>query len=433
MNLFDLPRPFTLTCLFVLGCCFGSFLNVCIHRFPSRHRLWDQLKSLNSHRSGCPRCSAAIRWHDNIPLLGWLLLRGKCRNCRRPISARYPFVEFLTGALFVLMYWSQMPPERFADLKQTALFNAMGPQVVTGHLSSDVWLHIRYALHMVMICGLIVATFIDLDLRIIPDGCTVPVMLVAFLVSPIFGQTYIVPVWFQDMSVANVVRPELPAALQPLMFYWDSTTFAQQHPHWHGLAISLAGFVAGGGIVWVVRLAGFWVLRQEAMGFGDVILMAMVGSVIGWQPVLVVFFVSPFFAVFAAVMAWLTKRDREIPYGPWLSLGTIFVLLAWPVVWPYAKRIFDMGPVLGVIAVFMTSSLVVCLQLLQIMKRLLGIPLHPPDVAPEDIWTSADHLFYYNNERPDEQTGQWSVTQWPGSRSGRGQAGYHNWKSGGWP
>ena len=430
MSLFDLPRPFVLTCLFVLGCCFGSFLNVCIHRFPSRYRLWDQLKALNSHRSGCPRCSAAIQWRDNIPLLGWLLLLGKCRNCRRPISARYPFVELLTGILFVVMYWTQMPPERFADLRQTALFDVMGPQTVTGHLTPDVWLHVRYALHMMMICGLIVATFIDLDLRIIPDGCTVPVMVVAFITATAVGQIYIVPVWFQDMSVANIVRPALPAVLQPLMFYWDAAQFAQQHPHWHGLAVSVAGFVVGGGVVWVVRLAGFWVLRQEAMGFGDVVLMAMVGSVIGWQPVLIVFFLSPIFAVFAAIFAWLSKRDREIPYGPWLSIGTLVLLLAWPAVWPMAKRIFDMGPVLGLMAIFMTASLVICLQLIQIVKRILGIPLYSDIDAPIEEWSSADHLSFYNSERPDEQVGQWNVSQWPGSRAGRGLSGYHRWRHG---
>ena len=67
---FDLPRFFVLPFLFVLGCSIGSFLNVCIHRFPSKIRLWDQLRALNSHRSGCPRCSASIQWRDNIPLLG---------------------------------------------------------------------------------------------------------------------------------------------------------------------------------------------------------------------------------------------------------------------------------------------------------------------------------------------------------------------------
>ena len=100
----DLPAYFVLPFVFVLGCCLGSFLNVCIHRFPAHARLRDQLRSLNSHRSGCPKCLSSIQWRDNIPLLGWLLLRGRCRNCRRPISWRYPLVELLTGVLFVALY-----------------------------------------------------------------------------------------------------------------------------------------------------------------------------------------------------------------------------------------------------------------------------------------------------------------------------------------
>lgn len=426
---FDLPRPFVLIFLFIIGTCIGSFLNVCIHRFPSRLRLWDQLKSLNSHRSGCPRCSAAIQWRDNIPLFGWLMLKGRCRSCSRPISWRYPLVELLTGVLFVVVYCVQIPDGRFADVSRSGLFSPDGPQVVTSLWSPEVWLHVRYALHMMMICGLIVATFIDFELRIIPDGSTIPVMLVAFLTSFVAGQVYIVPVWFQDMSVATILKPGMPEWLQPAVFYWDAVPFAARYPHLHGLLVSLAGFVVGGGVVWVVRVAGYWVLRQEAMGFGDVVLMAMVGSVIGWQPVLTVFFIAPLVAVFAAVVAWLTRRDREIPYGPWLSLATLLLLLAWPAIWPAAKRVFDMGPVLLVMGLFMTVALVLSLQLVQLVKKLLGIPLYHETSEQADVWTSADHLNYYNSEKPDEQTGQWSRTLWPGSRAGRGLSSYHQWRN----
>jgi leader peptidase (prepilin peptidase)/N-methyltransferase len=105
----DMPRGFVLFFLFVLGSCIGSFLNVCIHRFPAKRRLRDQLWALNSHSSGCPRCATAIQWRDNIPLLGWLMLRGRCRSCRLPISMRYPLVELLTAVLFVVVYQCEMP------------------------------------------------------------------------------------------------------------------------------------------------------------------------------------------------------------------------------------------------------------------------------------------------------------------------------------
>lgn len=429
MIFFDLPRFFVLSVLFILGCCLGSFLNVCIHRFPSKIRLWDQLKALNSHRSGCPRCASAIRWRDNIPLLGWLLLRGKCRSCRRSISPRYPLVELLTGILFAVVYHFEMPEHFWGQMADFGLHSPEGPQTITNLWATPVWLHVRYALHMAMICGLIVATFIDLELRIIPDGCTVPAMLLGLLVSMACGQTYLVPLWFQDASVVTTLRSISPEWLKPFVFSWDCVSFAGQHPHVHGFLVSLAGLIVGGGAVWLVRIAGFWVLKQEAMGFGDVVLLAMVGSVIGWQPVIAVFFMAPVLAISAALFSWITKREREIPYGPWLSIATLVLLLGWPICWPLFERIFHMGPFVPLMAVFMFVSLLVSLQFIQLVKRILGFSTAPV-AAADGGWSSADHLTFYNAERPDEQTGQWSRPLWPGSRAGQGVANYHQWRFG---
>lgn len=430
MSYFDLPRFFTLPFLFVLGLCIGSFLNVCIHRFPSKLRLRDQLKSLTSHGSGCPRCAAAIQWRDNLPLLGWLLLRGKCRNCKRPISPRYPMVELLTGVLFVVVYLMEMPPEFRGDIRHAGLLSAVGPQNIQTMASPAVWLHVRYMLHIAMICCLIVATFIDFELRIIPDGCTLPMMLFAIIISTFSGQTFIVPLWFQDASVANTLRSISPDWLRPMLFSWDCLPFAVQHPHVHGFLVSIAGLIVGGGMVWMVRLAGFWVLRQEAMGFGDVVLMGMIGSVIGWQPVIAVFFLAPVLAMFAALVAWITRRDREIPYGPWLSLATLALILGWPILWPLAERIFDMGPFVPLMGLFLFISLIACLQLIQLLKRLFGFVDKSDSTTRDGGWSSADHLTYYNSERPDEQTGQWNQPRWPGGRAGQGLANYHQWRFG---
>jgi leader peptidase (prepilin peptidase)/N-methyltransferase len=431
MNFFDLPRPFIYSCLFLIGSCIGSFLNVCIHRFPGKVRLRDQLRSLNSHRSGCPRCAASIRWRDNIPILGWLMLLGRCRSCRKPISPRYIFVEALTAVLFVVVYWYEMPTTFWSGIETSGLYDSRGPQQIREFWDQATWLHARYALHIFMICGLIVATFIDFELKIIPDGSTVPIMVAAFLTSIIVGQVHIVPLWFQDASVVRVVREVAADWMIPFLFEWDPEPFTQQWPRLHAFLVSLAGFVVGGGVVWIVRIIGQWILKQEAMGFGDVILMAMVGSVIGWQPVLVVFFTAPMFAVFGAAVAWLTQRERRIPYGPWLSLAALLLLVTWRQVWPVARTVFDMGPFLIWMGFFMVASLVVSLQLIQIVKRLLGIPLYPPDDEHEVPWTSADHLSYYNSERTDEQIGQWQRPVWPGCRTGRGLGQSHQWRTGG--
>ena len=235
----DLPREFVLFFLFIFGLCIGSFLNVCIHRFPVKRRLRDQLWALNSHSSGCPRCSSAIRWHDNIPLFGWIFLRGRCRNCRLPISFRYPLVELLTAVLFVVLYQSEMPLHFWSGAETAGLQTANGPQSVFPYSASAVWLHVRYGLHVAMVCCLIVATFIDLELWIIPDGSTVPLMLTALAVHTVSGQSWIVPVWFQDASVATTLRTVLPESVGWLMFSWDAMPFAAGYPHWHGFLLVL--------------------------------------------------------------------------------------------------------------------------------------------------------------------------------------------------
>ncbi len=425
----DMPRGFVLFFLFVLGSCIGSFLNVCIHRFPAKRRLRDQLWALNSHSSGCPRCATAIQWRDNIPLLGWLMLRGRCRSCRLPISMRYPLVELLTAVLFVVVYQCEMPVNFWGGVETAGLSTFDGPQTVVTLHSPVLWLHVRYGLHIAMVCCLIVATFIDLELWIIPDGSTVPLMLFAVLVHTIVGQCWIVPLWFQDASIAATLRSVLPESVSWLMFMWDAGPFAAQQPHLHGFLVSTAGLVAGGGIVWLVRIIGAYVLRREAMGFGDVVLMAMIGSVIGWQPVIVVFFAAPVLAIGVAILSLVLRRRDEIPYGPWLSLAALLLLLLWNNVWPMAERIFDMGPFLLLMGLVMTVLLYATLHLMQLVRRLLGMSAEPDVQALEDDGIP----MLYPAERSDPTAGLWDRSLWPGVRSGQGLSQSYGWRRGGGP
>jgi leader peptidase (prepilin peptidase)/N-methyltransferase len=339
-------------------------------------------------------------------------------------------VELLTGILFIAVYQLEMPVEFWAPVDGFGIYSPDGPQNITTRLDVPAWLHLRYALHMAMICCLIVATFIDLELKIIPDGCTVPMLIIAVLAHWASGQLYLVPLWFQDESVVNATRTIAPEWMRGMLFSWDCMAFAIKHPHIHGLLVSLAGIIGGAAVVWVVRVFGTFVLKQEAMGQGDVILMAMVGSVIGWQPVVAAFFLAPLLAISAAVYAWLRKRGRELPYGPWLSLATVLVLMFWSALWPFAERVFDMGPFLAVLAVFMLVSLLASLYLVQFGKRLLGMPTGPEPIPEDGGWTSADHLQYYNSECTDQQVGQWPTPLWQGVRAGQGRSTYHTWRYG---
>ncbi len=428
MILLDLPLPFVLTFLFIIGSCIGSFLNVCIYRFPIRRRLWDQLRALNSHGSGCPRCSSAIRWYDNIPIFGWLRLGGRCRFCRLPISPRYPLVELLTAVLFVVLYLVEIPQHAHGSPLAWGLYSDDGPQNLTNLHSLELWLHVRYLLHAALICALIVASMIDLELWIIPDGSTVPLMLTSIVLSGAFGQNWIVPLWFQDLSVIQTLQTLLPESVAPLLFYWDCLPFAQQWPHLHGLLVSLTGLVVGGGVVWLVRIIGAAVFKREAMGFGDVVLMAMVGSVIGWQASLIVFlFLAPLMASVVAFSSLLLGRGTEIPYGQWLSLATLVLLLGWRLIWPAAEQFFDQGPVLLLLGLIMFGLLVVVLQMIQLLKRLLGIQ----GPAQEGVFVDDGIPILYPAERSDPCAGLWQRSNWSGIRSGQGLQQQHMWKCNG--
>lgn len=131
--------------IFFAGLCIGSFLNVCIHR-------WPKGKSIVRPPSSCPACGARIRWYDNIPILSFVFLRGRCRNCRISISVRYPLVELLTG-LFAMITWGR--------------YGAGVPALI----------------YFGFIAALIVITFIDIDHRIIPDTISLPGIPIGFIAS----------------------------------------------------------------------------------------------------------------------------------------------------------------------------------------------------------------------------------------------------------
>ncbi len=210
----------------------------------------------------------------------------------------------------------------------------------------------RWIYHLVLIESLVVATFIDFDLRIIPDGATLPAMAVGVLGGGLLGCVYIVPVWFQDINVFDTLAALSGSRLRQFVPHTPVPPWIAAHPHWHGLAVSLAGLIVGGGSIWLVRIIGHFVLKREAMGFGDVILMAMIGSFLGWQPTLVVFFLAPICALVVVSVMWIVRRDREIPYGPYLSLATLILLLGWRHIWPAAERFFSLGlfvPAMGVV------------------------------------------------------------------------------------
>jgi len=430
--------------LFSLGAVLGSFLNVAIYRLPLRDDFWGALRSVVYPPSHCPRCRTHIAAHDNIPIFGWLLLRGRCRTCRLSISMRYPAIELLTAVLFVALYWCEIPQGWYAGIEASCVYHPLGPQGDRGSawFSPMAMLHWRYAFHLVLVLALIVATFIDFDHMIIPDTVTLPAMAVGVLGNTLLGQVFLVPVWYQESrgySYLDTYRflleqyaapGGLPEWLAGVLSFRGVPQWTLEHPHLHGLAVSLAGLVIGGGVVWGVRAVGYWALKREAMGFGDVVLLAMVGSFIGWQPVLVVFFLAPGFALLFAVGAWLLRGHREIPYGPYLSAATVALILGWRIFWPPAEeRIFALGPFLPVAALVMFVSLGVLLTISRGVKRLLGINDDFDEELP--VWTAGDQLSYLAGEQTDAQQGQWRREEWRGTAAGQGAAHQRDWRGSG--
>lgn len=426
MQFFGVPMWMVLVWLFVLGTVFGSFLNVCVYRIPQHLRLRDQIRGLWSPPSRCPRCGTQIAKFDNVPVLGWLWLRGRCRTCRLPISIRYPLVELANGLLLVLLYWFEVPGGFDVTVHDGSLFTPLFAEP-TNDWSAMTWLNVRFFYHVVLVEALLVASLIDIDLQIIPDASTLPAMVIGVVVAAATGQVFLVPIWFQDPSMMRTLA-ELFPSFTSVLSTTEVPEWTRLYPHWHGLAVSLAGLVVGGGSIWIVRILGHWILRQEAMGFGDVILMAMIGSFLGWQPTLVVFFIAPACALAVIAVSWIFRRQREIPYGPYLSLATLILLLFWQQIWPVAERWFDLGPLVPITAVCGIVMLAGSLQLVQLGKRALGIPMYPSDTVEE--WTSADQLSFLAGETVDVRQGQWRTNDWPGTLSGRGVAHEDVWRRG---
>ncbi|MFH1268456.1 MAG: prepilin peptidase [Planctomycetota bacterium] len=138
-------------------------------------------------------------------------------------------------------------------------------------------------------------------------------------------------------------------------------------PRWAGLLSALVGMAASGGIVWAIRIIGSAVLRREAMGFGDVTLMAMIGAFLGWQPCLIVFFLAPFAGLVIGLASLVLRRGPEIPYGPFLCLAALVVLVRWADLWQWAAPVFGLG---GILVVVIFLCLVVMVPLL-IVSRMI--------------------------------------------------------------
>lgn len=430
MILWDLPAPWVLGFLFILGAVIGSFLNVCAYRLPLQEKILPAWRGVVDPPSSCPYCQTRIRSYDNVPILGWIWLGGRCRTCRHRISARYPIIEFLNGLLFAGLYWVMVPMGYSALIEQSSLYTELSPYATQGldPFTISNRLHWQYVYYLIFAEALLVASLIDLDLQIIPDSVTVPAMVVGLLGS-LTGWFYLVPVWFQNPGMVSLLWGLLTSPDSPVPWWANVAVpaWCARYPVLHGFAVSAAGFVIGGGSIWFVRIAGAWVFRREAMGFGDVILMAMIGSFLGWQATLVAFFLGCVCALITVAATFCFSRQREIPFGPYLSMGALLVMVAWQPLFAGFEKFFAMGPFLLLLALGLGVTLLALLWLVQGLKWLLGIPLY--DEEPVGEWNSADQLCFFASHQ--HLTNNWeakTTPNWPGTAAGQGRSGVQRWQ-----
>jgi leader peptidase (prepilin peptidase)/N-methyltransferase len=258
-------------CLALLfGLLIGSFLNVCVYRLP-------QDLSVVRPRSYCPACNHPIAWYDNVPLLSYALLGGRCRHCKAAIPARYPVVELMTAVLFFVFVWR------------------LGPSLAAG----------KFCLLSALLVGL---TFSDLEARILPDEFTLGGTAAGLVLA-----------WFLP------VNDDIAQTLLWLAGVRNS-------PHWTSVAEALLGAVVPGLFLWFGGWLYFKLRHREGLGLGDVKLVAMVGAFLGLHGALLMLIGGSLAgSLLGYAYIRFTHNDPatyELPFGTFLGLAGIVVALA---------------------------------------------------------------------------------------------------------
>lgn len=361
--------------VFAFGACIGSFLNVVIYRMPRD-------MSLVRPGSACPGCGKPIRFYDNIPIFSWLLLRARCRYCKTRISPRYFVIELLTGlvyvGLFVLYFLTDVRRMTANDADGIQVFLHGGWLVFVLHvillsgllavsaIDLEFWvvpLSTCWLLTGVGVAGAAIAPFV-MDPQVIRHFRLLPVSqavsgaasagaslgLAISLLLRRFGilkESYLAVespksgdsvenTYNHHKEIIKEVLFVLPIILSSAAVWYLLTRVSLLKQGWldfmqlpviSGVLGALTGYFVGGAIVWATRIFGTLGFGKEAMGMGDVHLLAAAGAFIGPMSAVVAFFVAPFYGLAWAIIQMLTKKTRQIPYVPFLSLGILTVMI----------------------------------------------------------------------------------------------------------
>jgi leader peptidase (prepilin peptidase)/N-methyltransferase len=268
-----IPEVLGYVFVFLIGACIGSFLNVVIHRVPNELSLMPG--------SACPNCKAPIRFYHNIPIFGWLVLRGKCNSCNEPIAWRYPAIELLTALLFLLTFW-QIGLTPFLPVA------------------------------LIFVAAILALIFIDAEHMILPNVITYPLLVFALGVRIIF------PILFTESFFSDMTSP--------------ATIHLFGYPGWlMSLIGAFSGALVGGGSLWLVGAIWKMLRGVDAMGFGDVKMMFGVGALLGWRLAALTIFIGAFSGALIGGVVVMRQKEKDlqtqIPFGIFLGIGSIVALL----------------------------------------------------------------------------------------------------------
>ena len=404
MNAFiALPLGLRLAVLGAIGLLAGGLINAGIYSLAWFHRPispWQR-----RHPDALPR-----RWTDFFPVVGWLALRREAPLHGRGFWIRPLLIELCCGIALPALYWWETSGK-------------LAPLLVGVAPPSVAMLHQAFISHALLMALMLVATFIDFDEKTIPDEITIPGTLLGLALAVLWPDSHLPvprvlamtivayqpllltstsawPGWLNDTSglaLGLVIFASWCIALIPALatlrrgwwkgvqYYFASiaresawwkmlllallggaailAVWRRDAAPWQALLTSLVGMGFGGGLVWAVRIAGRLALHKEAMGFGDVTLMAMIGAFLGWQPCLMIFFLSPFAALVIALIQVVLTGRRDIPYGPYLCAAAAVVIVQWPWFWGNFGALFAAGwlvpTILAVCLVLMTALLTI--------------------------------------------------------------------------
>lgn len=409
-----MPLPLRLVLVFLIAAVAASLANAAIYHFAWRQRLrspWQPSVDGIGPRS----------WRDFLPIVGWWFLRRESATHGRAHWVRPMFIELVFPAGLAWLYWWET--ELYGLFAEQAAAEIPGGVNLLDMTPLAVPLHLQFLAHALLATLMLVATFIDLDDRIIPDIVTVPGTLIGLTLAtlaplvllpqitapaavPIAGEALTLKGGAEAVRHANQLYYEpvhlaassvWPAALAPapnvrslaigMGCYWlwcfafvrrrwlprrgfvravqfylarvgrDWWSFPLREitlagtlavaavwwwggAAWVGLLSALVGLAGSGGVVWLIRIFASAALRREAMGFGDVLLMMMVGTLIGWQAGVIVFFLAPFAALLFGLVQLLLRRGDVLPYGPFLCAATLFVIIRWDAIWMNVRDLF---------------------------------------------------------------------------------------------